>query len=103
MKTPDDVAEMLRLKACGWGVKRIARELGCSHHTVKDYVAAGGMKPFKAPVRTKLLNDHEDGYANGSSGIAAMPTWCARSCLPRRVWPSAGGRCSARFSPIGRR
>ena len=32
MKTPDDVAEMLRLKACGWGLKRIARQLGCSHH-----------------------------------------------------------------------
>ena len=31
MKTPDDVAEMLRLKACGWGLKRIARHLGCSH------------------------------------------------------------------------
>ena len=43
MKTPDDVAEMLRLRACGWGLKRIARQLGCSHHTVKDYVAAGGM------------------------------------------------------------
>ena len=24
MKTPDDVAEMLRLRACGWGLKRIA-------------------------------------------------------------------------------
>ena len=35
MKTPDDVAEMLRLRACGWGLKRIARQLGCSHHTVK--------------------------------------------------------------------
>jgi hypothetical protein len=44
MKTPDDVAEMLRLKACGWGLKRIARHLGCSHHTVKVYVAAGGEK-----------------------------------------------------------
>lgn len=29
MKMPDDVAEMLRLKACGWGLKRIARHLGC--------------------------------------------------------------------------
>ena len=44
MKTPDDVAEMLRLRACGWGLKRIARQLGCSHHTVKDYVATGGVK-----------------------------------------------------------
>jgi len=37
-----DVAEMVQLKACGWGVKRIARQLGCSHHTVKGYLAAGG-------------------------------------------------------------
>ena len=59
MKTPDDVAEMLRLRACGWGLKRIARELGCSHHTVKDYVAAGGMKPFKSPERPKRLDGLE--------------------------------------------
>src|ERR1700741_5569994 len=59
MKTPDDVAEMLRLRACGWGVKRIARQLGCSHHTVKDYVAAGGMKPFKSPERPKRLDGLE--------------------------------------------
>jgi DNA-binding NarL/FixJ family response regulator len=42
MKTPDDVAEMLRLKAGGWGLKRIARQLGCSHHTVKVLCGVGG-------------------------------------------------------------
>jgi transposase len=60
MKTPDDVAAMLRLKACGWGIKRIARELGCSHHTVKHYVAAGGVVPFKVPRRAKMLDGYED-------------------------------------------
>ncbi len=60
MKTPDDVAAMLRLKSLGWGVKRIARELGCSHHTVKGYVAAGGVRPFKSPQRAKLLDGHDD-------------------------------------------
>ena len=60
MKTPDDVAAMVGLRACGWGVKRIARELGCSHHTVKHYVAAGGVVPFKAPKRGKALDGHED-------------------------------------------
>ena len=59
MKTPDDVAEMLRLRACGWGVKRIARQLGCSHHTVKAYVAAGGVKPFKSADRAKRLDGLE--------------------------------------------
>lgn len=56
MKTAEDVAEMLRLKACGWGVKRIASHLGCSHHTVKTYVAAGGVKSFKTPARAKKLD-----------------------------------------------
>jgi transposase len=60
MKTPDDVAAMLRLKSLGWGAKRIARELGCSHHTVKGYVAAGGVKPFKSRQRPKLLDGHDD-------------------------------------------
>src|SRR6185437_1796699 len=59
MKTPDDVAEMLRLRACGWGLKRIARQLGCSHHTVKGYVAAGGVKAFKSPERPKRLDGLE--------------------------------------------
>lgn len=86
MKTPDDVAEMLRLKACGWGLKRIARELGCSHHTVKDYVVAGGVKPFKAPARVKLLTGTGTGCASGSSGTAAMRMWCARICSPRKAW-----------------
>ena len=30
MKTPDDVSAMVRLKALGWGSKRVAAELGCS-------------------------------------------------------------------------
>jgi transposase len=60
MKTPDDVEAMLRLKACGWGMKRIAVELGCSHHTVKTYVSAGGVVPFKSPQRSKALDGQDD-------------------------------------------
>jgi hypothetical protein len=30
METPEEVAAMLRLKTLGWGIRRIARELGCS-------------------------------------------------------------------------
>lgn len=59
MKTPDDVAAMMRLKSLGWGAKRDG-ELGCSHHTVRVYVAAGGVRPFKAPQRPKLLDGHGD-------------------------------------------
>ena len=60
MKTPEDVEEMLRLRACGWGLKRIGEQLGCSHHTVRAYVAAGGVKPFKAPARAKKLDGLDD-------------------------------------------
>lgn len=55
MKTPDDVAAMLRLKALGWGCKRIGREFGCSHHTVKRYVEAGGFVAFQQPERASKL------------------------------------------------
>ena len=42
MQTPEEVAATLRLKALGWGVRRIAGELGCSHMTVRRYLAEGG-------------------------------------------------------------
>ena len=35
MRTPDEVAAMLRLKALGWGVRRIAAAFGCSQMTVR--------------------------------------------------------------------
>jgi hypothetical protein len=31
MRAPDEVAAMLHLKQLGWGIRRIAREFGCSH------------------------------------------------------------------------
>ena len=85
MKTPDDIAEMLRLKACGWGLKRIARQLGCSHHTVKAYVAAGGVKPFKSPERPNCSMASRVGCARGSFGIVAMRMSCARTCWPKKA------------------
>ncbi len=44
METPDDVSAMVRLKALGWGAKRIAAELGCSKNTVSAgcAMATGG-------------------------------------------------------------
>ena len=45
MRAPDEVAAMVRLKALGWGVRRIAVELGCSHMTVRRYLEAGGALP----------------------------------------------------------
>jgi len=59
MRTPDEVAAMLRLKALGWGERRIAGEVGCNRRTVRRYLAAEGWVGYRAPQRTKKLNGLE--------------------------------------------
>ena len=120
MKTPDDVAEMLRLKACGWGIKRIAAHLGCSHHTVKAYVAVGGVKPFKAPSRAKKLDGLDDwlrerflrhgGNADvvrqellAEKGVRVSPRTLQRAVAPYRQALKAEALATVRFeTPPGR-
>jgi transposase len=111
---------MLRLKACGWGLKRIARELGCSHHTVKAYIEAGGVKPFKPPVRAKKLDGLDDwvrerfirhrGNADvvrqellAEKGIAVSPRTMQRTLQPYRQALKAEALATVRFeTPPGR-
>jgi transposase len=63
METPDEVAAMLRLKALGWGVRRIAGELGCSHMTVRRYLAAGGWVAYRGRGRPRALTGLEEWVA----------------------------------------
>src|SRR3981081_3370620 len=63
MQTPDEVAAMLRLKALGWGVRRIAGELGCSHMTVRRYLAEGGWVAYRGRGRPRTLAGHEEWVA----------------------------------------
>src|SRR5215472_10191329 len=63
MQTPDEVAAMLRLKGLGSGIKRIARELGCSHMTVRHYMAQGGWLPYRGGGRRRVLAGLEDWVA----------------------------------------
>ena len=55
MQVPEAVAAMLRLKALGWGAKRIANELGCSRMTVKRYLRQGGWEPYRSRPRRGAL------------------------------------------------
>jgi AraC-like DNA-binding protein len=59
MRTPDEVAAMLRLEALGWGERRIAAEIGCNRRTVRRYLAADGWVNYCKPRRTKKLGGLE--------------------------------------------
>ena len=59
MMKSDEVEAMLHLHALGWGLKRIARELGCSKNTVRRYVAADGWMAYSRPVRGGKLEAQE--------------------------------------------
>lgn len=63
MRTPDEVAAMLRLWALGWGSKRIAAEFCCSRNTVKRCLKAGGWTGYRTPQRSRVLERLEDWLA----------------------------------------
>ncbi len=55
MRMSDEVAAMVRLRALGWGTRRIAAALGCDRETVQRYLAAGGWAPYRLPERSGRL------------------------------------------------
>jgi hypothetical protein len=58
MRTPDEVAAIVRLRALGWGTRRIAGALGCNRETVQRYLSAGGWTVYRAPERAEVLAGH---------------------------------------------
>jgi hypothetical protein len=85
MQTPEEVAAIVRLKALGWGIKRIARELGCRHMTVRHYVAQGGWVPYRGAVRPPRWPGLKTGWPNVFAAMPGIPMWCAKSWWPRRA------------------
>ena len=59
MQTPEDVAQMLRLKAAGLGIKPIALKMGCSKNTVRRYLRGGGWVAYKRAERKSVLRGLE--------------------------------------------
>ena len=120
MQTPDEVAAMLRLKALGWGIKRIARELGWSHMTVRRYVLEGGWVPYRGGGRPRALAGLEDWVAErfrrhagnadvfrqelvAEKGIKLSLRTIEREVAPRRRELAAEARATIRFeTPPGK-
>ena len=120
MQTPDEVAAMLRLKGLGWGIKRIARELGCSHMTVRHYVAQGGWLAYRGRGRRRKLAEFEDWVAESfrrhggnadvvrqelltEKGIGLSLRTVERAVVPLRQQLKAEARATVRFeTPPGR-
>ena len=59
MRMPDEVAAMLQFHQLGWGLRRIARAVGCSPMTVRRYLAAEGWTPYRSPDRPGTLAGQE--------------------------------------------
>jgi transposase len=59
MLEPDDVSAMLKLKALGWGARRIAAELGCSRTTARRWLREGAWRRPSPPSRRKALDGLE--------------------------------------------
>jgi transposase len=120
MRAPDEVAAMVRLRMLGWGVRRIAAELGCSHMTVRRYLAEGGWAAYRAPRRAKALDGLEVWLAErfrrhrgnadvvrqellGEHGIAVSLRTVERAVAPLRRELAAEARATVRFeTPPGR-
>ncbi len=120
MRTGDEVSVMLRLHQLGWGVKRIALELGCSKNTVRRYLAQGGWQNCRSAPRAGQLDGLQDwlgkrfwlhrGNADvirqellSEKGLAVSLRTVERSVAPLRRELRAAARATVRFeTPPGR-
>jgi hypothetical protein len=79
MLMAEEVSVMLRLKELGWGVKRIARELGISKNTARRYLKAGGTPHTGSRREPRRSTGSRSGSRRNSSSMPATPTWCVSS------------------------
>src|ERR1700760_2197738 len=114
MKAPDEVSAMLRLKALGWGSKRIAAELGCARNTVRRWLAEGGWRACATASRSKKLDGLSDWIAErfrrhagnadvvrqelaGEKGLVVSLRTVERATAPLRRELVAAARATLRF------
>ena len=72
MRKSDEVEAMLHLRALGWGLRRIAREFGCSKNTVRRYVAADGWMTYSRRAGGGNTSEEMAGFAE-RAGVRPRP------------------------------
>ena len=51
MLESEAVREIFTLRRLGWGIKRIARELGLARNTVRDWLRNGANRTYATPAK----------------------------------------------------
>ena len=114
MLEADEVEAMLRLRALGWGTRRIAREFGCSRNTVKRYLEQNGWTAYSRPSGTGVLGGLDDWLAErlrrhggnaevvrqeleSELSIAASLRTVERAVAPHRALLEAEAKATVRF------
>jgi transposase len=59
MQTPELVEQIITLSHCGWGKRRIAKELSISRNTVRRYLRSKGWQPYNSPCKNRKLANLE--------------------------------------------
>ena len=84
MVEPELIRQARGLRGRGWGLRRIARELGLARNTVKRYLRGGEAAEVQPRPRAWRLDDENRALAVELSRPRprAMPSWW-RSCWRR--------------------
>lgn len=115
----DGVREIFTLRRLGWGIKRIARELGLARNTVRDWLRKGANRTYAGPAKRPLLGEHlgwirerfQAGVRNGdvirqellARGVVASLRTVNRALGPLRRELILADRATIRFeTPPGR-
>ena len=53
-----EVARVFALRELGWGMRRIAKEMGISRNTVRDWLRSGEDRKYDSEERVSFLNRH---------------------------------------------
>lgn len=114
MKRPEEIDEVLRLHALGFGTRRIAKRTGMSRNTVRSFLRKGGWHPYRKPRRERALDGLEEWLREeflrhrGNAevvrqellrvhGVAVSLRTVERAVAPWRAELKAAARATVRF------